>query len=379
MKKIKFESSPSRTSVHRRSRFASRAGFTLIELLVVIAIIAVLVGLLLPAVQQAREAARRTQCKNNLKQLGIAFHSFHDTFKHLATSNRPPGTNSKRLSGLTRLLPYMDQAPLYNKYDQTQQWSHATNVPVTGTRLTAWQCPSSPASSLLDGDPDPATAPGGVWSANLVGITDYSPNKGVNAATAALLPSGTLTGLFDDPAVPGHQYYPGLLPQNVDAKLADCTDGLSNTVAYVESAGRPAHWVKGTQGLQKVGSLSGASITRINSGGWCRPASDILTAAQQRDGLSIQASTFAASSTPLTISGTPVPFNSTNGGQIAPGASYPHATFAVQGSGQAFSFHTGGAHFLFGDGSVRFISENVDFATYIAGLTRGGGETKNLE
>jgi prepilin-type N-terminal cleavage/methylation domain-containing protein len=92
----------------------AQRGFTLIELLVVIAIIAVLIALLLPAVQQAREAARRSQCKNNLKQLGLAVHNFHDSLRHLPTSNRPPGTGTKRIGGVTRMLPYLDQAPLYN-------------------------------------------------------------------------------------------------------------------------------------------------------------------------------------------------------------------------------------------------------------------------
>ena len=100
-----------------------RPGFTLIELLVVIAIIAILIALLLPAVQQAREAARRTQCQNNLKQIGLAVHTFHDTYRHLPVSNRPPTTGSKRLSALTRMLPYLDQAPLYNQYNQLLQWS----------------------------------------------------------------------------------------------------------------------------------------------------------------------------------------------------------------------------------------------------------------
>jgi prepilin-type N-terminal cleavage/methylation domain-containing protein len=264
MQKRILVSKLSRSSKPARSITSPRAGFTLIELLVVIAIIAVLIALLLPAVQQAREAARRTQCKNNLKQIGLAFHSFHDTFRHLATSNRPPGTGTKRIAGLTRLLPYIDQAPLYNSYNQSLQWSDPANIPFTKTVLTAFICPSNPKGSLLDGDPDPNTTPSG-YAANMVGITDYSPNKGVNAGAALSLQSGVLTGLFDDPTTSGaslHQYYPCLLPQNVDAQLADCSDGLSNTIAYVEAAGRPAVFRKGPK---QQGSLPTA---RINGGGW---------------------------------------------------------------------------------------------------------------
>ena len=107
------------------SKYSRRRAFTLIELLVVIAIIAVLIALLLPAVQQAREAARRTQCKNNQKQLGLALHSYHDTFKIF-----PPGQfnyfgqdlfsggvyGGSRACWMQQLLPYMDQAPLYNGF-----------------------------------------------------------------------------------------------------------------------------------------------------------------------------------------------------------------------------------------------------------------------
>ena len=369
MRKLKF----------RSQSLPPRAGFTLIELLVVIAIIAVLIALLLPAVQQAREAARRTQCKNNLKQLGIAAHSFHDTFKHLPSSNRPPITGGVRLAGLTRLLPYIDQAPLYNLYDQTKAWDHATNLPVTSTRISAWICPSSVNSTGLDGDPDPATAPTGTFSATHVALTDYSPNKGVNAAVGdgtnvptTVIPAGYLTGLFTDPTTVGtanvHEYYPGLMTQNSDPKLADCPDGLSNTVMYVESAGRPKLYFKGPK---QQGSLP---ANRVNGGGWCRPASDVLTSVQQANGTAV-----ATNLTPTTGSATKVPvtgnlaaFNATNGTQV--GASYPDSTFLTHSTSQSFSFHTGGGHFLFGDGSVRFITENIDIKTFIAGHTRGNNE-----
>src|SRR6187431_1306693 len=115
------------------ARVRRRRGFTLIELLVVIAIIAVLIALLLPAVQQAREAARRSQCKNNLKQIVLGVHNFENSYRHLPTSNRPIAAGTKRLSGILRIMPYIDQANIYNQYDQTQNWSAAANLPVTGT------------------------------------------------------------------------------------------------------------------------------------------------------------------------------------------------------------------------------------------------------
>ena len=128
----------------RKIRPSNRGGFTLIELLVVIAIIAVLIALLLPAVQQAREAARRTQCKNNLKQLGLAVHNFEETFTHLPSSLRPPTAGTVRFSVLTSLLPYLDQANLFNKYDQTVNWSAAANKPLSQTKISGFICPSNP-------------------------------------------------------------------------------------------------------------------------------------------------------------------------------------------------------------------------------------------
>jgi len=343
-------------NVQRRSQPAAakaRGGFTLIELLVVIAIIAILIALLLPAVQQAREAARRTQCKNNLHNLGIAIHSFHDTYTHLPTSNRPPGTGSKRLSGLTRLLPYIEQAPLYNLYDQKKQWSDPDPVQrsVVSTKLSLLQCPSNPHAGALDGDPDVATTPSG-YAANMVASGDYAASKGVDQGAAPYVTGYTLTGLFTDPTNAANQYYAGLFPQNVDAKLRDVTDGLSNTIAYVESSGRPAYWRKGPK---QIGALP---TNRVNGGGWCRPASDVLVTGSNADGTQLYGTT---------------PFNATNGYDVG-AETYPNGAYGVQGTGQTFSFHTGGAHFLFGDGSVHFLSENIEFSTFIALVTRGGGE-----
>ena len=184
----------------RTKLFSSKRsrGFTLIELLVVIAIIAILIALLLPAVQQAREAARRTQCKNNLKQLGLGFHNYHDTFR---TFPKPAILGLNVAAGLeivqgvswgTLLLPFLDQAPLYNNYDTNLSPFDPANVAATETILNGFLCPSTPRSENVTEYTIPAgVALGGGFPGTAApndfrgGASDYS----------------TLNGMFDDFAI----------------------------------------------------------------------------------------------------------------------------------------------------------------------------------
>lgn len=358
-------------------RGSHRRGFTLIELLVVIAIIAVLIALLLPAVQQAREAARRSQCINNLKQLGLAIHNFHDTYNELPVSNRPPATGTRRLGAITRMLPQLEQSPLYNRYNQTLQWSDpdATQRLVVSTKIPTLICPSDVVGGNLDGDPDTTTTPAG-YAQNIAAATSYSAVKGVDIGVDALIPANSIGSLFTDPTTASsptpHRYYPGLFAQNNSSKLRDATDGLSNTIVFAESAGRPGFWYKGPR---SVGNP--VSSNRVNGGGWCRPASDILITGQRNVN---PAGTF-----PQNNSFGTVPFNASNGydiyntpdsGTYTTGSGF--ATFGVQGTSQPFSFHVGGANFLYGDGSAKFISENVDFLVFLGSVTRSGGEVASL-
>ncbi|MFN0018383.1 MAG: DUF1559 domain-containing protein [Pirellulaceae bacterium] len=317
--------------IHRP--FSRRRGFTLVELLVVIAIIGVLVALLLPAVQFAREAARRTQCANNLHQLVIAAHSFHDVKNKLPSSVRPAGlTPLPRVAGLTFLLPWLERSDLYDKYDQTANWFDAVNLPLTQTKVPTFQCPSSPDFARRDGIPDVPSA----WT-QLVAVTDYSPTIGVDRRLFTL-------GYAD-------QFGDGILPKNQEPRLADVTDGLSNTIMYAESAGRPYVWRK----RLKFGTLP---TNRVNGGGWSRPASEF----------SVDGSTYDGLSTPG-----PCPFNCTNGEDFG-SSPFPIPYYGSEGNAEAYSFHPGGMMVSLGDGSTRFLSESIPMKEFARLVTRGGNE-----
>jgi prepilin-type N-terminal cleavage/methylation domain-containing protein/prepilin-type processing-associated H-X9-DG protein len=322
-----------------RNRTARRGAFTLIELLVVIAIIGVLIALLLPAVQAAREAARRAQCVNNLKQIGIALHNFHDTQNELPTSTRPPGlTPLPRTAGTTLLLNYIEQTQVYNAYNFEFTWGTLENSTAVLTRIGAFSCPDSPQIERLDGIPEATT-----WEPTVAAVTDYSPTIGVDPR---LLTAGLVDSIGD-----------GLLPKNKKSRLADCRDGLSNTIAYAESAGRPWLYRKGGQ---PIGSVM---TNRVNAGGWSRPASDFSV-----DGSSANGSIIPG----------PCPLNCTNGEDFATTA-FPHPYYGTEGTSEAFAFHPGGANFLFGDGSVKFIKESVGIRIFAKLVTRQNNEAVSAD
>jgi prepilin-type N-terminal cleavage/methylation domain-containing protein/prepilin-type processing-associated H-X9-DG protein len=305
---------------------APRAAFTLIELLVVISIIGILIGLLLPAVQKVREAANRTQCTNNLKQVGLALHNFHDTNQHLPSSTNVPGL--PRSSAFTFLLPYFEQDNLYKAYDFNSNWYDLVNLPVSQTKLSLLICPSSPTPDRLDGRPE-------AWSP-LVAITDY----GIITHVAQRL---YLTGLVDN-------YGPGAMPKNEPRpRLADITDGTSNTILVAESAGRPNLW--------RAGQLVGVPpAIRVNGGGWTRAATAFSIEGSSADG---------------TIFPGPCAVNCTNGEDVT---TYPDPYYGRDGSGAVYAFHTSGANALFGDGSVHFLQQSISIRTLAALVTRSGGE-----
>lgn len=233
-----------------------RPGFTLVELLVVIAIIGILVALLLPAVQAAREAARRMQCTNNLKQLGLAAQNFHDTYKRfppgmLANARTmPTGATStyQYVGALVYLLPFMEQQAVYDQVDAAididvdhypginygstkpiQEWFLTSGSWAAGqTRINAFVCPSANPYSNTDGlfaylhTRDTNTIAGGSWAATLpeIGRTNYAPCAG-----------GVGEGMN------GWERYKGVFWSRSKNAIRDVLDGTSNTVLFGEVLG----------------------------------------------------------------------------------------------------------------------------------------------
>lgn len=371
-----------------------KRGFTLIELLVVIAIIAILIALLLPAVQQAREAARRTQCKNNLKQLGLALFNYESSFSQFpvnsfisvdVTGGTLNVTNTT--SGGVALLPFFDQAPLFNQWNASVPIWNANNSVLAATRLAGWVCPSDPGGNggtpvAAGGSPSigafiiPVVVPGGVdifgvglstpgggWSWK-EGLSSYIWSDGAHDYLSNYT-NGGKSGMFDDTGAGGANAAsvvaistgPTALLKNqyVSTRISDVSDGLSNTFAMYEKAGRNNVWCNGvmqqtSSTIPSIGGATGQVVIRSISGGggW--------------------ASWFNYE----WVGGT-LP----NGGSTGNGGPCVVNCANTDGSG-AYSFHVGGAHCLMGDGSVHFLSGNIDAGVFAFGITQANGDQANL-
>jgi prepilin-type N-terminal cleavage/methylation domain-containing protein/prepilin-type processing-associated H-X9-DG protein len=316
------------------SHASRRLGFTLIELLVVIAIIAILVGLLLPAVQKVREAAARMSCQNNLHQLGLAMHNFHGANEHLPGNLRNPAVNTVRIRWTTYLLPFFEQDNIYKGYNQNVNWSNPANVPFTSLPLKLMICPSTPNQDRQDADPGSNAS----IFIPIVATGDYSGIYQVDPRLVAL-------GIG---VVPGD----GILAKNQKIRFADITDGQSNTIHLTESAGKP--W------LYRAGLLVSSPPPFTNGvmgGGWCRPASEIPS--------------FSGSSADGTTFPGTCAVNCTNGQQVM---AYPDPYYGTDGTGAVYGFHIGGVNALMADGSVRYIAQSISVQTFAALVSRNGGE-----
>lgn len=292
-------------------------GFTLIELLVVIAIIGILIGLLLPAVQTAREAARLTQCTNNLKQIGLALHAYHEAREELPFASGYIVAQTGTWAAF--ILPYLELQDHFDRFNFDEDMRHASNRVAVTTPVAVYICPSDPRGSSpifnyrCDFNPNPSMA---LWYPVCMGPTEpdqcfYCPRgnpsyccQGHNYGTAN--PPNNSVGMF------------GRYPRGF--RLGDVKDGLTNTIMAGET-------------------LPGHCIHNVAFGG------------------------------NFPMAGTMIPLNNMMGeGKTAHGDPKHWHTCGYK------SLHTGGANFLMGDGSVRFFAEFIDYRLYNGLGTRAGHE-----
>jgi prepilin-type N-terminal cleavage/methylation domain-containing protein/prepilin-type processing-associated H-X9-DG protein len=307
----------------RASTRPAAAGLTLLEVLVVVAILAVLMALLLPAVQQAREAAARIKCANNLRQLGLALHNHHDTFSSFppAKVRLPATADDSRArvlySWVPRVLPFLEQDPAYRRYRFDIRYDQPPNDAPNGfssgyinqVQFPVFTCPSAPKEQPGD---------------RHRGVIDYAA---INQVSDALLRSGLLN------PVPGPDpTWSGVLGLNVNRRISAITDGASSTLLLAEDANRNELWEMGR-------SVSGCDPDEV--GAWANPAGSMVIAG----------------------------YNPRN-----PRAGFGPCGVNCTNDGAAYGFHPGGAHGLFADGSVRFLKTGLDVNVLVGLMTRDQSE-----
>lgn len=305
----------------------NRAAFTLVELLVVIAIIGILIALLLPAVQAAREAARRSQCSNNLKQLGLAMHNYHDSQKVFPYNYRGEGeswSNHRRDCWFHRILPYIEQQPLYNQYEADQaQYAWWVAESIRTAKVPALCCPSDPDSPGLGGAGGSLAFQGNL----LVCVGDNTNTAGASSATDT---STTYTGV-----IYGYS----------KTRFASITDGTSNTLLASEGIAR----------RQEGSTLNSWG----DAGGYWGSGPHGGTAFTTYQPPNTSVPDFIHTCKSVNMPRSPC----TSGA----------ATTAVRVV-YARSYHPGGVNVAMADASVRFISETINVTTFRGLGTRSGGE-----
>ncbi len=330
---------------------AWRRGFTLVELLVVIAIVGVLVALLLPAIQAARESAQRAQCSSNLRQIGIACQNYatsHGGFPLLYSSSTQPGW-------LTQLLPYFEEGNLLSLYNYEEPWFDASNAIAVVHRLSVLECPTSPVERIYTAtDPGFAGKSTNPLTTFTTASTDYFAFAGASSSNSVSPPSTIPAGYF-------HVYSSAPMTTDLSSafgpqsqsplprRLAQITDGLSRTAMVSEMSGRP--WLYLGSGEKIPASLfpsyvSAGSVDFMDDipldygwGSWAHN-NNFNVGTWSNDG---------------TMKGGPCSVNCSNYRGV-------------------YSFHAVGAYAAFADGSVHLLGEEIDPLVFFALVTARGDE-----